>query len=171
MIIYLLYISPIFGYLDEKTRNLRILIIGVIFYIIIQLLIHSEFGKNMDENYKQYLLYLSIFDAALFKFVTFFKNIGTDNNKPEIKNNVDTFETLIANETLIIPSIEPIEQILPNIETGKTNVELPINNENNENNVNDVNNVNNVNHDNVIYFNNESHDTKSKKSDDEIPIY
>ncbi len=67
MIFFILYKLPIWKNLDNKSRNIRIIIVGIILYIILQSYLYSNYGSNNKylSEYRSKLYYIIGLDISI----------------------------------------------------------------------------------------------------------
>lgn len=95
MFINTVYRLPIWYDIDTKSRNIRILILGIILYIITHSFIYSKYVDNyqMVLNYRNYIYYLIALDLTIVGFLMFTnkkikKNININKKKLKKFNNL-----------------------------------------------------------------------------------
>jgi hypothetical protein len=83
MFFNIIYRSPIWQNLEANTRNIRILILGSIFYIIIHSFIYSRYvnAYQMVLNYRKYIYYLIMCDLAIVGLMIFLFTDSQQNKK------------------------------------------------------------------------------------------
>jgi len=116
MIINSIYSSSIWKKLsktDNKSRNFRIMLIGIIIYLIIHSFIYSKYTDNnkVITNYRHYMYYIIGFDLLLFYIIA----MNQSNKKKKKKKK--RFNKKIQKK-FFIPNpmqIKPIQNI-PNLD-------------------------------------------------------
>lgn len=80
-----LYNSKLWKKLDSKSRNIRILILGTVFYVIAHSFIYSNYveGVEIIANYRRFLYYLIALDLGLFGLRVY---MGKNKNDKKKKN-------------------------------------------------------------------------------------
>lgn len=88
------YKLPIWKNIDSKSRNIRLLILGATFYIILHSFLYSKYVEDIEliENNKKYLYYLMVVDLASVGLLMFMNDSkqpkkGKSKNKQSKKNN------------------------------------------------------------------------------------
>ena len=87
MLINAVYRLPIWYDIDIKSRNVRILIFGIILYIIVHSFIYSKYVENNELvlRYRNYLYYLIGADLVIIGLLMLTKKTNKEKNK-KIKN-------------------------------------------------------------------------------------
>lgn len=73
--------------LDNKSRNIRLLVLGAILYIIVHSFIYSNYVQSIDiiQKYRNYLYYLIGIDLSLVGVLMFTENTKNSNKKKKLK--------------------------------------------------------------------------------------
>ena len=87
MFFYAVYKLPIWKDIDSKSRNIRLIILGAIFYVIAHSFLYSKYVKDITsvENYRKYIYYLIIADLAMVGLLL--ATSKKDNKRKKKKNN------------------------------------------------------------------------------------
>ena len=90
MLYNLLYRSPLWSKLDNSDRNIRILVLGTILYVVAYFASNSQYLSQVSilEKYKKYLLYLAAADFATTSAQMFFSEPSKKNNKKNKKKQI-----------------------------------------------------------------------------------
>jgi len=88
--------------IDSKSRNIRLLILGATFYIILHSFLYSKYVEDIEliENNKKYLYYLMVTDLASVGLLMFMNDSkkpkkGKSKNKQSKKNNKQLLPNII----------------------------------------------------------------------------
>ena len=89
MLLYGLYISPLWKKLDQKSRAIRILLLGTVIYVVLYSILYSKISNILSTltSYRKYLYFIATTDFIL-TFSNFYKNYNfIDKKKKKKKKN------------------------------------------------------------------------------------
>jgi hypothetical protein len=111
------YRLPIWKKLDNKTRNLRLLILGAILYIAVHSLIQSKYleSDELVKNYKHYLYYITAIDLVIVGIFMYLQN--NSDNKKKLKKGKSNTKKLLPNPirtNMIVPQMQ--QKMIPSMQ-------------------------------------------------------
>ena len=100
-----LYNSKLWKKLDSKSRNIRILILGTVFYVIAHSFIYSNYVEGIEiiTNYRRFLYYLIALDLGLFGLRVYMG--GSKNDKKKKNKKKGQFLMNIPQQNNLPPQI------------------------------------------------------------------
>lgn len=159
MFFYITYKSPFWKNLESRSRNIRIIMIGMGFYILFYSCLYSKYADNniFILKYRRLIYFIFVFDIILILLTYYFSKEKMNKKRikhlfPNIIYNRPYYqslnqETANANKINKINKIKNINQLVQ--DKPETKLEIPIyqsrniqiyhsNNINNNNHINDI---------------------------------
>lgn len=121
------YKLPIWKNIDNKSRNIRLLVLGAVFYVIVHSFLYSKYVENIEliENNKKYLYYLMIIDLGSVGLLMFM------NDSKKIKKKKTQKKQRIIKRKILPPimpfGMENVKLSHKNIKQNPIGVTKPIN--------------------------------------------
>lgn len=130
--------------LDNKSRNIRILILGAVLYIIIHSFIYSNYVESIEiiEQYRDYLYYLIGIDLIFVGIQMFIGDDGGISKKKKKKKTLKRKHSIKMNPYML--QNMKINQMNQMNQMNKMNQMNQMNQLNNLNKINQVNQVNKI---------------------------
>ncbi len=135
MIFNAIYRLPIWKTLDTNSRNIRVLVLGLILYIIIYTIMYTKYVDEIEiiKNYRQYLYYIVSIDLVITSAFIFSNdkpnNKKSKKTKKKVKKNIPNQQQILQQIPHNIPNNIPknIPQQIPHNIPNNTSNNIPNN--------------------------------------------
>ncbi|QKF93702.1 hypothetical protein QKU48_gp0244 [Fadolivirus algeromassiliense] len=172
MFFNIIYKSPIWKSIDTKSRNMRILVMGSIFYVIVHSFIYSKYVESIEfvENYRKYLYYLMVIDLASTGLLMFLSDDKKQKKSKNMKKNNQKKQHKMNLPFQLSPQYQPSLQPLSKINNNPIQaLHKPVNKQFTVNNVQKVEDNESIQL--PIYKKQNQQPIKVDNDDYEIPVY
>lgn len=125
MLINLIYKSPIWSNIDEKSRLLRVLVIGVLCYVAIHSYLYSQSNEYILK-YRNYFMYLACVDILAILTIYY---LSESKVKPKLKRKLkknNKVDNKLINDMSPDILINTQTEIIPQAKMKKSNIEFKV---------------------------------------------